>query len=84
MDWLDSLTFKNNVIDNCLYTYNDLIINFQLHLILSLYKLPDFFWMRDPIWELSYIERQYYSGSKDGMAAPLFSQVKEFDEEKEE
>ena len=29
-----------NVIDNCLYTYNNLIIiNFQLHLILSLYKL---------------------------------------------
>ena len=36
---------------NCLYTYNNLI-NFQLHLILSLYKLPDFFWKRALIWEL--------------------------------
>ena len=42
-------TFKNNVIDNCLYTYNNLIINFQLHLILGFYKLADFFSMIGPI-----------------------------------
>ena len=36
---------------------------------------------------LNYVEQlqqQHYSGDKDGMAAPLFGQVKEFDGEKEE
>ena len=39
-------------------------------------------------WELHlrtiFCEWLYYSGDKDGMAAPLFSQVKEFNGEKEE
>ena len=39
----DIQDIQNNVIDNCLYTYNNLIINFQLHLILSLHKLAGLF-----------------------------------------
>ena len=40
--------------------------------------------MRVQFENYHYIERRYVSGDEDGMAAPLFGQVKEFDGEKEE
>ena len=36
--------------------------------------------MRGPIWEtILRVEQRYYSGNKDGMAAPLFGRLNHFE-----